>query len=164
VLVGRTTSDIVYNALSIGVMMLAGLLVGWRIHSSFLEVVAGVLLLLLFAYAFSWVMVFFGLSVPSVEVFNSATAVIVFPLTFLAGTFVPTEPLTPVVRTFAEWNPVTAIAQATRELFGNVSGASQTPDAWPLQEPVLYSLLWIVGILLVFVPLSIRQYGRTTNR
>ncbi|MFC6090025.1 ABC transporter permease [Saccharothrix sp. BKS2] len=164
VLVGRTTSDIVYNALSIGVMMLAGLLVGWRIRSSFLDAVAGVLLLLLFAYAFSWVMAFFGLLVPSVEVFNSATAVIIFPLTFLAGTFVPTEPLPPVIQTFAEWNPVTAIAQASRELFGNISAATPTPDAWPLREPVTYSLLWVVGILIVFVPLAIRRYSKTTNR
>ncbi|TVT61470.1 ABC transporter permease [Amycolatopsis rhizosphaerae] len=164
VLVGRTTSDIVPNALSIGVMMLTGLLVGWRIRSSFLEAVLGVLLVLLFAYAFSWVMAYFGLLVPSVEVFNSATAVIVFPLTLLATTFVPAEPLPAVVRTFAEWNPVSAIAQATRELFGNISAATPVPEAWPLREPVVYSLLWVAGILLVFVPLAVRQYGRTTNR
>lgn len=163
-LVGRTTSDIVYNLLSIGVMMLAGLVVGWRIGSSVGEAILGVLLLLLFAYAFSWVMAYFGLLVPSVEVFNSATAVIIFPLTFLATTFVPAEPLPVVVRTFAEWNPVSAIAQASRELFGNISPATPVPPSWPLSHPVTYSLLWIVGILVVFVPLAIRQYGRTTNR
>ncbi|WP_007023587.1 ABC transporter permease [Saccharomonospora iraqiensis] len=164
VLVGRTTSDIAANALSIGVMMLTGLLVGWRIRSSFVDAVLGVLLLILFAYAVSWVMAYFGLLVPSVEVFNSATAVLVFPLTFLATTFVPAEPLPPVVKTFVEWNPVSAIAQSSRELFGNISAAAPTPEAWPLREPVTYSLLWIAAILLIFVPLAVRRYGRTTNR
>lgn len=164
VLVGRTTSDILYNALSIGVMMVAGLVVGWRIRSSLLDAVAGVLLLLLFAYAFSWVMAFFGLLVPSIEVFNSATALIIFPLTFLSNAFVPTEPLPVVVKTFAEWNPVSAITQASRELFGNISAATPPPEAWSLRNPVLYSLLWIVVILVVFVPLAVRRYGRTTNR
>ncbi|MER7013616.1 ABC transporter permease [Saccharopolyspora sp. NPDC000359] len=163
-LVGRTTSDIVYNALSIAVMMVAGLVVGWRIRSSLLDVLAGVLLLLLFAYAFSWVMAYFGLLVPSVEVFNSVTAVIVFPLTFLSSAFVPTEPLPMVVRTFAEWNPISAIAQASRELFGNISAATPTPDAWPMREPITYSLLWIVIILLVFVPLAVRRFNQTANR
>lgn len=164
VLVGRTTSDTVYSALSIAVMMVVGLAVGWRIRSSLLDAVTGVVLLLLFAYAFSWVMAYVGLLVPSVEVLNSVSAVVFFPLTFLANTFVPVEPLPTVVRTFAEWNPVSAIAQASRELFGNINAAAPTPEVWSLREPVAYSLLWIVGILVVFVPLAIRRYGRMTNR
>lgn len=164
VLVGRTTSDTVYSTLSIAVMMAVGLAVGWRIRSSLPDAVLGVLLLLLFAYAFSWVMAYVGLLVPSVEVLNSVAAVVFFPLTFLAGTFVPTEPLPPVVRTFAEWNPVSAIAQSTRQLFGNIPPGTPPPAAWPLREPVVYSLLWVVVILLIFVPLALRRYGRTTNR
>ena len=164
VLIGRTASDIVYNLLSLIVMSATGLLVGWRIHTSPLEALAGFALLLLFAYAFSWVMAYVGLIVPSVEVVNNASFMVIFPLTFVANTFVPSEALPTPLRVFAEWNPVSAVAQAARELFGNVPPGLPSPDAWSLQHPVLYTLLWIGVILAVFVPLSTRQYRRSATR
>ena len=119
-LVGRTMSDVLYNAASLAIMALTGLLVGWRIDTGVLPAIAGFSLLLLFAYAFSWIMAFVGLMVPSVEVINNATFMVTMPLTFVANTFVPAENLPPVLRTFALWNPVSAVTQATRELFGNI--------------------------------------------
>ncbi len=157
VLVGRTASDIVYNVLSILIMSLTGLLVGWRIRNSLLDALGGFLLLLVFAYAFSWIMAFVGLLVPSVEVVNNASFVVIFPLTFVANTFVPLENLPTVLRVFAEWNPVSAVTQATRELFGNTD-PSMAADVWSLQHPVAYSLIWVAIILAVFVPLSVAQY------
>ena len=91
VLVGRTASDVLYNVISIAIMAITGLLVGWRIRTSVLEAVAGFLLLLLFAYAFSWVMAYVGLLVPSPEVVNNASFMVIFPLTFIANTFVPSR-------------------------------------------------------------------------
>jgi ABC-2 type transport system permease protein len=91
VLVGRTTSDVVNNVLIIIVMSVTGLLVGWRIRSSFLDAAAGFALLLLFAYAFSWVMAVVGLAVRTPEVFNNASFIVVFPTTFVANTFVLTN-------------------------------------------------------------------------
>ena len=164
VLIGRTASDIAYNIISVSVMASTGLLVGWRIRTSLLEAVAGFLLLLLFSYAFSWVMAYIGLLVPSVEVINNASFMVIFPLTFVANTFVPSENLPTVLRTFAEWNPVSAVTQASRELFGNTNPLQPPAEAWSLQNPVLYTLLWIVIILLVFVPLSVRQYKRAARR
>ena len=164
VLVGRTASDVVYNLLSVVMMSLTGLLVGWRIHTSVLEAAAGFALLLLFAYAFSWVMAYVGLLVPSVEVVNNASFMVIFPLTFIANTFVPSQNLPRVLRVFAEWNPVSAVTQAARELFGNVPPATPTPDAWSLQNPVLYSLLWIAAILAIFAPLATRTYKRSAAR
>jgi ABC-2 type transport system permease protein len=164
VLVGRTASDIVYNLLSLAVMATTGLLVGWRIRSSLLDALAGFLLLLLFAYAISWVMAFVGLVVPSPEVVNNASFIVIFPLTFVANTFVPSDTLPPALRTIAEWNPVSAVTQATRELFGNTSPAVPAPDVWSLQHPVLYTLGWTALILLVFVPLSVRRFERATSR
>jgi ABC-2 type transport system permease protein len=164
VLVGRTASDIVYNVLSLVVMASTGLLVGWRIRSSLLDALGGFLLLLLFAYAFSWVMAWVGLVVPSPEVVNNASFIVIFPLTFIANTFVPSETLPPVLRTIAEWNPVSAVTQATRELFGNTAPGAPVPDAWALQHPVAYSLVWAALILLVFVPLSVRRFERATSR
>ena len=164
VLVGRTTSDVLNNVLVIAVMSLTGLVVGWRIRTSFLEAVAGFLLLLLFAYAISWIMAYVGLIVPSVEVVQSASFIVIFPLTFIANTFVPSENLPSVLRTFAEWNPVSSVTQAARELFGNLPPDFPEPATWALQNPVLYTLIWVVIILAVFVPLSVRQYGRAASR
>jgi ABC-2 type transport system permease protein len=160
VLAGRTSSDIIYNALSITIMSLTGLLVGWQIRSSVLEAAAAFVLLLLFAYAFSWVMALVALHVPSVEVVNNASFLVIFPLSFLANTFVPVDELPGPLQTFAEWNPVSAVTQAARELFGNIPDGVPEPSAWPLQNPVLYSLIWIVVIVGVFAPLSVRRYNK----
>jgi ABC transporter DrrB family efflux protein len=164
VLVGRTTSDIIYNALSITIMALTGLLVGWGIRTSFLEGLAGFGLLLLFAYSISWIMAYIGLLVPSVEVINNASFMVIFPLTFVANTFVPIETMPEALQTFAEWNPVSAVTQAARELFGNIPPGTPEPTVWPLQNPVLYTLIWVVIFIAVFAPLSIRQYKRAARR
>lgn len=164
VLVGRTGSDIVNNVLSIIVMSLTGLLVGWRIRTSVGEALGAFLLLLLFAYAISWVFALVGLLVPSPEVVNNASFMVIFPLTFIANTFVPSEGLPTVLRVVAEWNPVSSVTQAIRELFGNLGPGATVPDVWSLQHPVLYTLLWVVLILVVFVPLSTRQYERDASR
>ena len=160
VLAGRTASDIIYNALSITIMSLTGLLVGWQIRSSVPEAAAAFALLLLFAYAFSWVMAFVALHVPSVEVVNNASFMVIFPLSFLANTFVPSEDLPGPLQAFAEWNPVSSITQAARELFGNIPDGVPEPTAWSLQHPVGYSLLWIVAIIGVFAPLAARRYNK----
>lgn len=164
VLVGRTTSDIIYNVLSLIIMALTGLLVGWRAREGIVDMLAGFLLLLLFAYAVSWIMGYIGLLVPSVEVINNASFIVIMPLTFVSNAFVPTERFNSFLRPFVEWNPVSAVTQACRELFGNTSDAVPVPDAWSMQNPVLYTLIWVVLILVVFVPLSIRQYGRASSR
>jgi ABC transporter DrrB family efflux protein len=160
VLVGRTASDVIYNVISLLIMAVTGLVVGWRINNGAVDAIAGFVLLLGFAYAFSWVMAYVGLLVPSVEVINNASFMVIFPLTFVANTFVPSENLPGVLRTFAEWNPVSAVTQAVRELFGNIPPGAPEPTVWPLQNPVLYTLLWIVVIVAVFLPLSVRRYTR----
>ncbi|MDD9989669.1 MAG: ABC transporter permease [Spirochaetaceae bacterium] len=162
-LVGRTMSDVVYNVASLAIMALTGLVVGWTIDTGVLPAVGGFALLLLFAYAFSWVMAFVGLMVPSVEVINNASFMVTMPLTFVANTFVPAENLPPVLRTFALWNPVSAVTQATRELFGNIPPGTPDPVAWPLQHPVLYTLIWAAVIIAVFAPLAVHRY-RTMQR
>jgi ABC-2 type transport system permease protein len=160
VLLGRTASDVVYNVLSLIIMALSGLVVGWRLENGLFNAVLGFTLLLLFAYAFSWIMGFVGLLVPSVEVINNAAFLVIFPLTFIANTFVPSENLPTVLRSFAEWNPVSAVTQATRELFGNIPFGTSEPTVWPLQNPVLYTLIWVVLIIGIFAPLSVRRYMR----
>ncbi|HZA26715.1 MAG TPA: ABC transporter permease [Actinomycetota bacterium] len=164
VVFGRTASDVIYNALSLVVMTVAGLLVGWGIRDGIGKAMLGFGLLLLFAYAFSWIMAYIGLVVPSVEVINNASTMVIFPLTFLANTFVPSENFPTPLRIFAEWNPVSAVTQAARELFGNIPPGTLEPAAWSLQNPVLYTLIWVVLIIGVFAPLAVRRYKRATAR
>jgi ABC-2 type transport system permease protein len=68
------------------------------------------------------------------------------------------------LRVIAEWNPVSALTQATRDLFGNTSPIAPTSDSWPLRHPVITSLVWVVVIMVVFVPLALRQYKKTVSR
>jgi ABC transporter DrrB family efflux protein len=164
VLIGRTTSDLLNNVIVIVVMSVTGLLVGWRIHSSFAEALAGFGVMLLFAYSISWGMAVVGLAVRSPEVVNNASFIVIFPLTFIANTFVGTTNLPGPLKVFAEWNPISAVTQAARELFGNTSPQFPAPDVWPLQHPVLASVLWSLVILVVFIPLAIRQYRKAVSR
>lgn len=163
VLTGRTLSDVVNNVLVLVVMSLTGLLVGWRIRSSFLDAVAGYLVLIVFAYAISWVMAYVGLLVPSVEVVNQASFIVIFPLTFIANTFVPLESLPGPLEVFARWNPVSAITAAARELFGN-DALTAPATVWPLQHPVIYTLIWSTVILIIFIPLTTAQFRRAASR
>jgi ABC-2 type transport system permease protein len=164
VVAGRTASDVVYNTLSIAMMSMAGLIVGWRIRGSVLDAVAAYALLLFFAYAFSWVMACIGLLVPTPEVVNNASFVVLFPLTFIANTFVPSDNLPGVLRTIAEWNPISSLTQAVRVRFGNLPPGTPEPSAWPLQNPAVYSLLWAFALIVVFAPLATRLYQRAGAR
>lgn len=164
VLVGRTTSDVLYNVLSLIIMALTGLLVGWRIREGVVDALIGFGLLLLFAYALSWVMGWVGLMVPSVDVINNASFMVIMPATFVSNAFVPTESFNKVLRPVVEWNPVSTLTQAARERFGNVDPSMPVSDAWSLQHPVAYTLIWVALILAVFVPLSVRRYQRSGAR
>lgn len=164
VLIGRTTSDLANNVLSLVVMVVTGLLVGWRIDSSPGEAVAGLLLLLLFAYALSWILAVIGLSVRAPEVVSNASFMVIMPLCFIANTYVSPEGFPGPLRVIAEWNPVSAVAQAARELFGNTNPAFPPASAWPLQNAVLASFGWIVLILIVFVPLATHRYRKAVRR
>jgi len=127
VLAGRTISDVVNNVLTLIVMSLTGLIVGWSINNGALKALWAYALLLVFAYAISWVMAWIGMLVPSPEVVNNAAFIIIFPLTFVANTFVPLSTLPGPLQTFAEWNPVSAVTQAARDLFGNPNPNPHAP-------------------------------------
>ena len=164
VLIGRTTSDLVSNLLVMFVMIIVGLLVGWRTHEALPSVLAGIALLLAFSYVFSWISAAIGLTVKSVEAANSVGFIWMFPLTFISNIFVNIDRLPTVFRVIAEWNPLSALVAATRDLFGNTSEALQTSDAWPMQNPLLASIIWMVVILAIFVPLAVRQYKKAAAR
>jgi ABC transporter DrrB family efflux protein len=164
VVTGRTLSDVGINVLSLLVMASTGLVTGWRIRTSLVDAVIGFLVILLFAYAISWVMAYVALVVRTPEVVNNASFMVIFPVTFLANTFVSTSYMPDALATFANWNPVSAVAQAARERFGNLGEGAVVPDVWALQHPELYVLIWVAVIIGVFAPLSINRYQRTASR
>lgn len=159
VVVGRTASDLVLTTISLVAMGIAGLAVGWRVPNGIDGALTGFALLLLYAYALSWVMAYVGQVVPSVDTVNNASLVVLFPLTFAANTLVPSETMPGWLRTLAEWNPVSAVTQAARELFGNIPAGTPEPTAWSLQNPIFYTLACVAAILTVFVPLAVRRFG-----
>jgi ABC-type multidrug transport system permease subunit len=95
---------------------------------------------------------------------NNASFMVIFPLTFVANTFVPLESLPGPLRVFAEWNPVSSATKAARDAFGNGSGVPVQSDAWPLQHPAVYTVLAGLAVLAVFVPLAVREYQRAALR
>ncbi|MEV8635748.1 ABC transporter permease [Streptosporangium sp. NPDC051023] len=164
VLTGQTFSDLITNVTSIVTMALVGLLVGWRIHTSPLEAALGFLVLLLFAYAFSWVTATVALALRTPEVFNNVATLVSLPLVFLSNAFVDSARLPGPLKVVAEWSPVSTLIQGTRELFGNTSSAMPVPSAWPLQHAVPASILWSLVLLIVFVPLATRLYKRAVSQ
>ncbi|NJQ00552.1 ABC transporter permease [Streptomyces sp. PLAI1-29] len=158
VLTGRTLADLVQTSLTIVVLALVALLVGWRIHEGVPKMLAGFGLLLLLGYAFSWIGALIGLSVRTPEAATSGGLIWLFPLTFISTAFVPSSNMPAFLRHIAEWNPFSATVQACRELFGNLPQGYPVPDAWPMQHPVLASVIWSVVIIAVFRTLAVRKY------
>ena len=158
VLAGRNLSDLSLRVIGLGCMVaIAVPLAGWRVHHGLLEAAAALGLVILFAFAMIWVGTFVGLSASNSTVADQATFGWLFPLTFLANTFVPTQGLPGWLQPVANWNPMSATVAAMRHLFGNPSPTSASP-AWPLQHAVPVSLGWSLLLLAVFVPLCVWRY------
>lgn len=151
VLAGRTLADSTRNVLVVVLMVAIGFLVGFRIHAGVLPLIGGVLVLLLFGFAMSWVFALVGLSVPNGESAQAAGFPVLAPLVFASSAFVPTSSMPHWLRLWAEHQPVSATVEAMRVC---VLGG-------PTAAKVLTSLAWSVGIIVVLAPLAIRRY-RTT--
>ncbi|MFD9502103.1 ABC transporter permease [Streptomyces sp. NPDC060035] len=162
VLTGRTLADLVQTALTLVVLAGVALIIGWRTHENIGKVLLGFLLLLLLGYAFSWIGALIGLVVRTPEAATSGGLIWLFPLTFISNAFVDANQMPTVLRHIAEWNPFSATVQACRELFGNLPPGFVTPDAWPMQHPILASVLWSVLIIVVFRTLAVRRYRSAT--
>jgi ABC-2 type transport system permease protein len=160
VLTGRTLADLVQTALTLFVLAMVALLVGWRTHTNIGEVLGAFGLLLLLGYAFTWVGALIGLSVRTPEAATSGGLIWLFPVTFISNAFVDSSRMTPWLRHVADWNPFSATVQACRELFGN-PGVSPS-DAWPMQHPVWASLIYSVLIIVLFRTLAVRKYRSAT--
>jgi ABC-2 type transport system permease protein len=163
VLAGRTLADMIANLLALAMLVVAGLIVGWGVHDGIASATAGFALVLLFSYAMTWAGVLLGLLVRTPDAAQGFVFVVIFPLTFLANTFVSTQDLPSGLREVAEWNPISAVAAAVRDLFGNPTGLP-ADAAWPLEHAIPVALAWSVAILAVCVPLALRRYRRAPAR
>ncbi|MFJ3763757.1 ABC transporter permease [Streptomyces sp. NPDC090082] len=160
VLTGRTLADLVQTTLTLFVLAIVALLVGWRIHEGVPKALGAFALLLLLGYAFSWIGALIGLSVRTPEAATSGGLIWLFPVTFISNAFVDSSNLPSWLQPIAEWNPFSATVQACRVLFGN-PGVS-TSDAWPMRHSVWASLIWSILIIVVFRTLSVRKYRSAT--
>jgi ABC-2 type transport system permease protein len=163
VLAGRALADMLSNLIALAVLVVAGLIVGWGIHDGVGSAIAGFALVLFFAYAMTWAGILLGLLVRSPDSAQGFVFVVIFPLTFLANTFVSTQDLPSGLREVAEWNPISAVVAAVRDLFGNPTGLP-ADAAWPLEHAIPVAIAWSVAILAVCVPLAVRRYRAATAR
>jgi ABC transporter DrrB family efflux protein len=161
-LIGHLTAEFCATLLAITIMIVSGLIVGWGINSTALEALGGFGLLFLLAITMIWVGTLVGVLVRSPDAVQGIAFVTVFPLTFVANTFVPVSGLPEGLRQVAEYNPVSCWAAAVRTLFGNPT-AIPSGSAWPLEHAVLAGVIWCVAILAVVVPFTLRAYRKRTT-
>jgi ABC transporter DrrB family efflux protein len=164
VLGGHAVANLLKALLPIVLMSLCGLAIGWRIRDGLVNAALGYLLLVAFAFAMIWVGVLLGSVVSTPEGVQGIGFGVLFPITFMASTFVPTESMPGVVRTIAEWNPVTTLSNAARELFGNPSTVAGPDAPWSIANPIAYSIIWIIAIVAVCAPLAVRTYQRSVAK
>ena len=153
VLAGRTLADVATNALSVAVLLLTGLIIGFDFQTSAIEILLGVLLLIVFGYAFSWIFALLGLIVSSPEAANSLGFIAVFPLTFISSAFVPVESMPAALQWFAEINPFTIVVNALRALW---VGAPAGNTVWG-------AFIWAFVLIAIFAPLAVAKYRRAAG-
>jgi ABC-2 type transport system permease protein len=127
-----------------------------------LETAAGFAVFLPFGYAMSWVCASLGIAANDTESAQNLGLIVLFPLSFVSNALVATQHMPAVLRTIADWNPVSAVTAAARQLFHNPN-PSAAIHAWPMQHPIVTSLMWSIALLAVFAPLAAWLYNRRTT-
>lgn len=150
VLMGRTITETIRNLFVVTLMTLVGYAIGFRIDHGFINFLLAILLTISFGFAFSWISATIGLAVKNVETAQTAGFIWVFPLAFASSIFVPIESMSGAIRAFAEHNPITYTVNTVRAL----------ALGYPVGDNIWYSLAWIFGILIVFVPLAVDRYRK----
>jgi ABC transporter DrrB family efflux protein len=162
VLVGRSLADLSTAAICAAIVAVTGLVIGWRPDGSIASTLGGFAVFLLFSYALSWGCACLGMVSKGPESAQGIGLVILFPLAIVSNALVPTERMPTVLRFVADWNPVSAVTSAARQLWDNPN-PSAAIHAWPMQHPVVASLLWSAAFLVVFAPLATFLYRRRTT-
>ncbi|MEU8092112.1 ABC transporter permease [Micromonospora chalcea] len=153
-LLGRAVADLMFAVVTLAVMLLVGLAVGWRARGDLGDTLTAFGLILLLRIALVWVGVFLGLTVQGQSAVT-AVQTLEFPLGFLSSAFVAPSTMPAWLGAVAEWNPLSATVGATRELFGNPGWGG---DSWVAAHHPLLAVLWPLALIAVFLPLSLRRY------
>jgi ABC-2 type transport system permease protein/oleandomycin transport system permease protein len=154
VLAGRALADVVTNLLSIGILLITGLIIGFRFDANIAEILAGLGILLLFGFASSWVFAVIGLSVSTPEAANGVGFTLIFPITFISSAFVPVESMPSGLEEVAQANPVTVLCDAMRGLW---------LDA-PVGNEIWLSIVWCFVITAIFAPIAVAKYRKAASR
>jgi len=149
ILTARTLADLLRLTGTVAIMIVVGLLAGFRFHNGALPSLGGIGLALLFGYACSWCFTFIGLAVRSVEAATVSAFVLTIPLVFAASTFTSTSAMPGWLSAFASTQPVTHVIDAIRALTQGTGSA---------QAPALQAVAWSAGILGVSVVLALRRF------
>lgn len=143
------------SATGLIVMIGCALVVGWRWHNGFDNVLLAVGLLLLLRFAFLWIGICIGLVVKSPDTLGAVWGLL-FPVTMLTNAFVAPELMPDWLGVISEWNPISSTVSATRELFGN-PGASMA-DSWITDNAMMMAVVWPLLIVAITLPLAVRRY------
>ncbi|HXN38045.1 MAG TPA: ABC transporter permease [Solirubrobacteraceae bacterium] len=162
VLVGRSLADLMTAAICAGFVAVTGLAIGWRPDADVASIAAGFAIFLLFSYSLSWGCACLGMLSRSPESAQGIGLVILFPLAIVSNALVPTEHMPTLLQDLANWNPVSAVTAASRQLLGNPN-PSAAIHVWPMQHPILASLLWCAALTAIFAPLASNLYRRRTT-
>ncbi|MER0246837.1 ABC transporter permease [Streptomyces sp. HSW2009] len=156
VLVGRSVADMIESLVSVVVLLLAGLLMGWRWHGGVGAGLAAIGLLLLLRFAMLWLGIYLGMAAGKPELVQ-AVQILVWPVGFLSNAFTSADTMPDWLGAIAEWNPMSATATAVRDLFDNPGWGG---DSWAADHAGLLAICWPLALLAVFFPLAVRRYLR----
>lgn len=154
VLAGRAMADIVTNTVSIVILLVTGLVIGFEFQQGAPEVIGGILLLLFFGFASSWVFALIGMTASTPEAANGIGFTLIFPITFISSAFVPVESMPEVLQVVAEHNPITYLVDAIRHLWLGT----------PAGDAIWATIVWTIVLIAIFAPLSVRKYRQAAAR
>jgi ABC transporter DrrB family efflux protein len=162
ILIARSVTDLLSALICTTIVVLAGLVVGWRPSTGLLSVMGGLGIALLFTYAICWTFGCVGLVARNIEAAMSIGFIVLFPMAFVSNAMVPTQGMPAWLRVIADWNPVSSVTAACRQLFGNPNPSALIRD-WPMQHPVEAALIWSAVLLAICVPLAVFLFRRRTS-
>jgi len=154
VLAGRTLADVVTNFIGVVILLVTGLIIGFSFMTGAAQVVGGILLLLLFGFASSWIFAVIGMSVSSPEAANGIGFTLIFPITFISSAFVPVDSMPDALQAFAEVNPVTILVDAMRHLWLDT----------PAGNNVWGAVVWALVLIAIFAPIAVAKYRKAASR
>lgn len=164
VLGGHAVANLVKASLPIVLMSVTGYIIGWRIRGTITDTLGAYALMVAFAFAMIWLGVLLGSLVATPEGVSGIAFAVLFPITFIASTFVPLASMPGPLRTIAAWNPVTTLSDSLRILFGNPHTPIEPGEPWSVAHPITYTWMWVAFIVVFCAPIAVRVFRRSIEQ